>query len=122
MTHPAKLKTVIDRFCSANFSITGKGLRSALLAVAWNADGWTFDALEAHYDTLVRAVWQKLALGEEAAAQLLRALAQKPAVGDGPYSPSAWEEHDSYQERREAFWEQMEAVAGPPPAALHEAW
>ena len=22
--------------------------------VAWNADDWTFDALEAHYDTLVR--------------------------------------------------------------------
>ena len=22
--------------------------------MAWNADGWTFDALEAHYDTLVR--------------------------------------------------------------------
>ncbi|MBE6470696.1 MAG: flavodoxin family protein [Coriobacteriaceae bacterium] len=50
----AQLKTVIDRFCSANFSITGKRMRSALLAVAWNADGWTFDALEAHYDTLVR--------------------------------------------------------------------
>ena len=27
---------------------------SRLLAVAWNADSWTFDALEAHYDTLVR--------------------------------------------------------------------
>lgn len=50
----AQLKTVIDRFCSANASITGKRLRSALLAVAWNADDWTFDALEAHYDTLVR--------------------------------------------------------------------
>ncbi|MBR3160609.1 MAG: flavodoxin family protein [Atopobiaceae bacterium] len=50
----AQLKTVIDRFCSANSRITGKRLRSALLAVAWNADGWTFDALEAHYDTLVR--------------------------------------------------------------------
>lgn len=50
----AQLKTVIDRFCSANASITGKRLRSALLTVAWNADSWTFDALEAHYDTLVR--------------------------------------------------------------------
>lgn len=50
----AQLKTVIDRFCSANSRITGKHLRSALLAVAWNADSWTFDALEAHYDTLVR--------------------------------------------------------------------
>ena len=50
----AQLKTVIDRFCSANSSITGRRLRSALLTVAWNADSWTFDALEAHYDTLVR--------------------------------------------------------------------
>ena len=50
----AQLKTAVDRFCSANFSITGKQMRLALLAVAWNADGWTFDALEAHYDTLVR--------------------------------------------------------------------
>lgn len=55
----AQLKTVIDRFCSANSSITGRRLRSALLTVAWNADDWTFDALEAHYDTLVRYLhWQ----------------------------------------------------------------
>ena len=50
----AQLKTVIDRFCSANFSITAKHMKSALLAVAWNADSWTFDALMAHYNTLVR--------------------------------------------------------------------
>ena len=50
----AQLKTVIDRFCSANASITRRHLRCALLAVAWNADDWTFDALEAHYRTLVR--------------------------------------------------------------------
>ena len=50
----AQLKCVIDRFCSANSSITRKRMRSALLTVAWNADDWTFDALEAHYDTLVR--------------------------------------------------------------------
>ncbi|MDO4808285.1 MAG: flavodoxin family protein [Coriobacteriales bacterium] len=55
----AQLKTVVDRFCSANSSITGRRLRSALLAVAWNANEWTFDALEAHYDTLVRYLhWQ----------------------------------------------------------------
>ncbi len=28
--------------------------KSALLTVAWNADDWTFDALEAHYKILVR--------------------------------------------------------------------
>ena len=50
----AQLKTVIDRFCSANYSITGKHMKSALLAVAWNANSWTFDALMAHYNTLVR--------------------------------------------------------------------
>lgn len=50
----AQLKTVFDRFCSANASITRKRLKSALLAVAWNADDWTFDALAAHYRTLVR--------------------------------------------------------------------
>ena len=50
----AQLKAVIDRFCSANSAITARRLRSVLLAVAWNADGWTFDALEAHYETLVR--------------------------------------------------------------------
>ena len=50
----AQLKTVIDRFCSFNSSLTARHLRSALLAVAWNDDDWTFDALRAHYGTLVR--------------------------------------------------------------------
>ena len=50
----AQLKAVVDRFCSANPRISGKRLKSALLAVAWNDDSWTFDALETHYDTLVR--------------------------------------------------------------------
>ena len=50
----AQLKTIIDRFCSANASITGRHMKAALLAVAWNADEWTFEALEAHYRTIVR--------------------------------------------------------------------
>ena len=29
-------------------------MKSALLAVAWNSGDWTFDALESHYQTLVR--------------------------------------------------------------------
>ena len=29
-------------------------MKAALLAVAWNSDTWTFDALESHYRTLVR--------------------------------------------------------------------
>ena len=50
----AQLKTVIDRFCAYNSSITRKHMKSALLSVAWNSDNWTFDALESHYRTLVR--------------------------------------------------------------------
>ena len=50
----AQLKTVIDRFCAFNSSIQRKGMRSALIAAAWNSDDWTFEALEAHYKTLVR--------------------------------------------------------------------
>ena len=50
----AQLKAVVDRFCSINSSVTGKRMRSALLAVAWNAEDWTFDALVTHYQTLVR--------------------------------------------------------------------
>ena len=50
----AQLKTVVDRFCSFNSSLQIKHLKSALLAVAWNSDDWTFEALVSHYKTLVR--------------------------------------------------------------------
>ena len=50
----AQLKIAIDRFCSFNFSLSGKQMKTALITVAWNADDWTFEALEAHYKTLVR--------------------------------------------------------------------
>lgn len=50
----AQLKAVIDRFCSENSAITGRRLKAALLTVAWNADDWTFEALVAHYRTIVR--------------------------------------------------------------------
>ena len=50
----AQLKTLIDRFCAFNGSIQRRHMKSALLAAAWNDDGWTFEALEAHYKTLVR--------------------------------------------------------------------
>ena len=49
----AQLKILIDRFCAFNSSIQRKHMKSALLAAAWNNDDWTFDALEAHYKTLV---------------------------------------------------------------------
>ena len=50
----AQLKMMIDRFCAFNGSIQRKHMKSALLAAAWNSDSWTFDALKAHYQTLVR--------------------------------------------------------------------
>lgn len=49
----AQLKILVDRFCSFNGSIQRKHMCSALLAVAWNNDNWTFEALESHYRTLV---------------------------------------------------------------------
>lgn len=52
----AQLKTVVDRFCAYNSSLNSRRLKSALLAVAWNSDDWTFDALEVHYKTLVRYI------------------------------------------------------------------
>ena len=50
----AQLKTLVDRFCAINSSITRRHMKSALLSAAWNADDWTFEALAAHYRTLVR--------------------------------------------------------------------
>ncbi len=50
----AQLKIVVDRFCAYNGSLQRKHLKSALLAVAWNSDNWTFAALENHYKTLVK--------------------------------------------------------------------
>ena len=52
----AQLKTVVDRFCAYNSSLNSRHLKSALLTVAWNADNWTFEALESHYKTLVRYI------------------------------------------------------------------
>lgn len=50
----AQLKTLIDRFCAFNFEIESRHLRSALLVSACNSADWTFDAIKAHYQTLVR--------------------------------------------------------------------
>ena len=52
----AQLKTVVDRFCAYSGSLARKHLKSALLSVAWNIDDWTFEALTAHYKTLVRYI------------------------------------------------------------------
>lgn len=50
----AQLKTLVDRFCAFNGQLQRKGMKSAIIAAAWNSDEWTFDALKSHYDTLVR--------------------------------------------------------------------
>lgn len=50
----SQLKILIDRFCAFNTSIQRKRMKSVLLSVAWNDDNWTFEALTAHYKTLVR--------------------------------------------------------------------
>ena len=50
----AQLKTLIDRFCAFNSSLQRKGMKAAILSAAWNSDNWTFDALEAHYEMLLR--------------------------------------------------------------------
>lgn len=50
----AQLKAVVDRFCSYNSSLHDKRLKSALLVAAWNSNSWTFEAIEAHYNVLVR--------------------------------------------------------------------
>ena len=52
----AQLKVVVDRFCAYNSSLNRRHLKQALLTVAWNADDWTFEALQAHYKTLVRYI------------------------------------------------------------------
>lgn len=48
----AQLKTVVDRFYSRTGKLTGK--KSMLIATAYNSADWTFEALAAHYNTLVR--------------------------------------------------------------------
>ena len=50
----AQLKTLIDRFCAINGSIQKKKMKSALISAAWNSADWTFDAITAHYYTLVK--------------------------------------------------------------------
>jgi putative NADPH-quinone reductase len=53
----AQIKTVIDRFYSRTASIHKK--KSMLMATAWNSADITFNALQEHYNTLVRYMeWQ----------------------------------------------------------------
>lgn len=49
-----QLKTVIDRFYSFNGQLTARGLKTALIAAAWDSNNWTMTDLKAHYETLCR--------------------------------------------------------------------
>lgn len=50
----AQLKTALDRFYSFNDKLSGKHLKTVLLAAAWDDDEWTMDDLKAHYTTICR--------------------------------------------------------------------
>ena len=47
-----QLKTVIDRFYSFNGQLTAKGLKTVLIAAAWDSNDWTMRDIRAHYETL----------------------------------------------------------------------
>ena len=53
-TLSAQLKLVIDRFYSFNDELAAKGLRTALIAAAWDNDDWTMRDLKSHYETMCR--------------------------------------------------------------------
>lgn len=86
----AQLKTLVDRFCAFNSSIHRKHMKSAIISAAWNADSWTFEALESHYKTLVRylgfkdmgAVWGK-GCGTPSMTAGSRYMGQAYALGKG---------------------------------------
>ena len=53
----AQLKTVVDRFYSRTSKLSGK--KSMIISTAWNSADWTMEALQNHYETLVRYMsWQ----------------------------------------------------------------
>lgn len=55
----AQLKIIVDRFYSRTGSLHNK--RSILMSTAYNSADWTFEALDAHYRTLVRYMeWQDM--------------------------------------------------------------
>ena len=53
----AQLKIIVDRFYSRTTRLSGK--KSMIIATAWNTADWTMEALQSHYETLVRYMsWQ----------------------------------------------------------------
>ncbi|WP_455645653.1 flavodoxin family protein [Methanosphaera sp.] len=50
----AQLKLVIDRFYSINSQLMSNNNKSMLFATSWDDNSWTMEALEHHYDILVK--------------------------------------------------------------------
>lgn len=50
----AQLKKVVDRFYSFNGKLSAKGIKTILIAAAWDSNDWTMKDLQAHYETLCR--------------------------------------------------------------------
>ena len=83
----AQLKTVVDRFYSRTTRLNNK--KSLLLATAWNSADWTMEALDNHYETLVRYMsWQSvgkvLATGSGT-----RSMVERSEFGDAAFNIGA---------------------------------
>ena len=50
----AQLKMVIDRFYSYTTRLSGRHMKSALIAAAWDSNDWTMADLEHYYSTVCR--------------------------------------------------------------------
>ncbi|HWT74516.1 MAG TPA: flavodoxin family protein [Mobilitalea sp.] len=48
----AQLKAVIGRFYSFSGELTSMGLKTILIAAAWNNNNWTMQNIKSHYQTL----------------------------------------------------------------------
>lgn len=83
----AQLKTVVDRFYARTTKISGK--KSMIIATAWNSADWTMEALQNHYETLVRYMsWQDV--GQILATGCgTRSMVEKSEFGDTAFKIGA---------------------------------
>ena len=83
----AQLKIVVDRFYSRTTRLNGK--KSLLMATAWNSADWTMEALDNHYETLVRYMsWQSV--GKVLATGCgTRSMVESSEFGDAAYKIGA---------------------------------
>ncbi|MBR3457421.1 MAG: flavodoxin family protein [Selenomonadaceae bacterium] len=83
----AQLKIIVDRFYSRTGKLHGK--KSIMIATAYNSADWTMEALEEHYETLVRYMeWQDV--GQVWATGCgSRSLVERSEFGDMAYKIGA---------------------------------